>query len=118
MSKAAAVLFADTESHGDLGRAVNALETVKEFQEAGDDVVLIFDGAGTRWIGEFAKSENRSHKLYETVKGSIAGACSFCAAAFGAKDAIQAEGIPLLDEFERHPSLRRLVNDGYEVITF
>jgi hypothetical protein len=116
MSKAAAVVFADTESHGDMARAVNALETVKEFQKAGDDVVLIFDGAGTRWIGEFAKSENRSHKLYQAVKGSIAGACS--AAAFGAKDAIHAEAIPLLDEFERHPSLRRLVNNGYEVITF
>jgi hypothetical protein len=118
MSKAAAVVFADTESHGDLARAVNALETVKEFQEAGDDVVLIFDGAGTRWIGEFAKTENRSHRLYQAVKGSIAGACSLCAAAFGAKAAIEAEGIQLLDEFERHPSLRRLVKSGYEVITF
>ncbi|HVC76128.1 MAG TPA: hypothetical protein VND96_06365 [Candidatus Micrarchaeaceae archaeon] len=118
MSKAAAVIFADTETHGDLARAVNALETVKEFQEAGDDVVLIFDGAGTRWVAEFAKSDNRSHKLYETVKGSIAGACSFCAAAFGAKAAIQSEGIQLLDEYDHHPSLRRLVNSGYQVITF
>ena len=118
MSKAAAVVFADTESHGDLARAVNALEMVKEFQEAGDDVVLIFDGAGTRWVGEFAKSDHRSHRLYEAVKPSIAGACSFCASAFGAKAAIEAEGIRLLDEFERHPSLRRLVAGGYQVITF
>lgn len=118
MSKAAAVVFADTETHGDLARAVNALETVKEFQDAGDDIVLIFDGAGTRWIGEFAKSDHRSHRLYEKVKGKIAGACSFCAAAFGAKAAIEAEGIPLLEEYDRHPSLRRLVNTGYEVITF
>ena len=52
MPKAAIVVLADTESHGDLGRLVNALEAVKEFKEAGDDVQLIFDGAGTKWIAE------------------------------------------------------------------
>jgi len=45
VAKAAVVIFSDTETHGDLARAVNALETVKEFKEAGDEVVLIFDGS-------------------------------------------------------------------------
>jgi hypothetical protein len=48
----------------------------------------------------------------------IAGACAYCAGAFGAQDAVREEGIPVLDEFDRHPSLRRLVAEGFQVITF
>jgi hypothetical protein len=47
MAKAAIVVLAGTESHADLGRVTNALEAAKEFEEAGDDVEVIFDGAGT-----------------------------------------------------------------------
>ena len=118
VAKAAVVIFADTETHGDLARAVNALETVKEFKEAGDEVVLIFDGAGTRWVAEMSKPGHRSHRLYEAVQDRIAGACAYCAAAFGVKESIQEAGVPLLEEYDRHPSLRRLVRGGYEVMTF
>jgi uncharacterized OsmC-like protein len=61
MNKVAILVLADTESHGDLGRAVNALEVAKEYKEAGDQVALVFDGAGTRWIAEFSKSEHKRH---------------------------------------------------------
>lgn len=118
MAKAAAVVLADIETHEGLARAVNALQTVSEFKDAGDEVALIFDGAGTRWVGELARSDHRSHRLYEEVKDRIAGACGYCAGAFEAKEAIEAEGIPLLEEHDRHPSLRKYVVDGYEVITF
>jgi len=40
------------------------------------------------------------------------------ARAFGVTDESQAAGIPMLDEFKQHPSLHRLVVEGYEVITF
>lgn len=118
MAKIAIVVLADTTSHGDLGRAVNALLTVKEAGEAGDEVRLVFDGAGTKWIGELANAEHRSHPLYQAVKGQITGACRYCAAAFGTMDAVQAAGVPLLDEYQQHPSLRRLVADGFAVLIF
>lgn len=118
MAKAAIVIFADIESHGDLARAVNGLETAKEFQDAGDPAVIVFDGAATRWVGQFAKPDHRAHKLYQAVAPSIAGACGYCAGAFGVKAEIEAAGVSLLEEHDRHPSLRRLVLEGYEVITF
>jgi hypothetical protein len=118
VAKAAIIVFADTETHGDLARAVNALETVKEFKEAGDEAVLIFDGAGVRWVAELSKPGHRSHRLYAAVEDRIAGACAFCAAAFGVKESIQWAGVPLLEEYDRHPSLRQLVRSGYEVVTF
>lgn len=76
MTKAAVIVFADTESHGDLGRIANALTTVKEFKDAGDPVTLIFDGAGTKWVGELAKPGHRLHGLFESIKDSVGGACS------------------------------------------
>ena len=118
MNKIAILVLADTETHGDLGRVVNALEVAKEFKDAGDQVTILFDGAGTRWVAELSKPEHKRHALFESLRDVIHGACAFCSAAFGVKDAVAAAGITLLDEFEQHPSIRSLVNDGYQVLTF
>ena len=56
--KAVVLVLADTETHEDRGRIRNALETAKEFKDAGDDIKLIFDGAGTKWIPEISKQDN------------------------------------------------------------
>jgi len=118
MPKVAMVVLADTETHEDLGRVVNALEGVKELKEANEEVALIFDGAGTKWVAELSNPEHRLHGLFQAVRDTIAGACSYCATAFGVKEQVQACGVPLLAEFEQHPSLRRWIRDGYQVITF
>ncbi|MEJ2287065.1 MAG: sulfur reduction protein DsrE [Deinococcales bacterium] len=118
MNKIAILVLTDAETHGDLGRAVNALEVAKEFKDAGDQVTILFDGAGTRWIAEFSKPEHKRHALFESLRDVIHGACAFCSAAFGVKDAVTSAGVALLDAFEQHPSIRSLVNDGYQVITF
>lgn len=118
MPKAAIVVLADVETHGDLGRVVNALVATKEFKEAGDEVRLIFDGAATQWPGILADSGHKSHKLYESVRDVVAGACGFCAGAFHAEESAKQADVHLLHEYEGHPSIRGLVNDGFQVITF
>lgn len=117
MNKVLVVVLADTETKGDLGRVVNALETTKEFKEAGDEVRLVFDGAGTRWIGELGSAQHKYHGLFESVRDRAA-ACSYCARGFGVQAAVASHGVPLLDEFDGHPSLRSAVSDGFGVITF
>jgi hypothetical protein len=119
MSKIAIVVLADTETHGDLGRVVNALETAKECKEAHDDVQVIFDGAGTQWVAQFAQPDHRLAGLYNSISDKVAGVCSYCANAFHVKkEEVKASGAKLLEEFEGHPSLRKLVSEGYQVITF
>jgi hypothetical protein len=86
MPKAAILLLADTETHGDLGRAANALTTVREFADNGDDVTLIFDGAGTRWAAEIANEDHRLHPDYAAIRDKVAGACRFCAGAFEVRE--------------------------------
>ncbi len=118
MSKGAIIVLADTETHGDLARLTNALIAAKEFKEGDDEVRLVFDGAGTKWIGELSRPDHPAHGLYESVKDTVAGACAFCASAFHTRDAVRTAGVTLLDEYEHHPSLRKLVADGFQVITF
>lgn len=116
--KVAVVVLADTETHEDLGRAVNALVAVRDFMDGGDDVRLIFDGGGTRWPGRLSDPDHGAHGLYESVKDRIHGACDYCAEAFDATEAVQQAGVALLDEYKRHPSFRALMADGYQVLTF
>lgn len=118
MTKAAVVILAGTESHADTGRLVNGLEAAKEFaQTEGDEVELIFDGAGTQWIPELEDENSDYHELYQAVQDHSA-ACDFCAGAFGVEDAIDDAGVVTLDDHDGHPSVRSLVGDDYEIITF
>lgn len=118
MAKISAVVLADTESHGELGRVLNALELVKEAKGAGDQVELVFDGAGVKWVPVLSDPDHKLHPVFEAVRGSVAGACEFCANAFEVKEEVREADVGLLSEFEGHPSLRQRVADGYHVITF
>ena len=118
MHMVAVILLADTGSLEGLGRAANALEAVKEFRDAGDRVRLIFDGAGTKWVGELENPDHRIHALYRAVKSEITGACGFCAGAFGVGAELERGQVPLMAEYDGHPSYRKLVAAGYQVITF
>jgi len=116
--KGAIIVLAGTEIREGLGRVVNALTTAAEFVENGDDIVVVFDGAGTTWIPVLSDPSHRYHELFESVRGSISGACGYCVEAYGVKDEVEAAGVALLDEYAKHPSIRRLVSEGYHVLTF
>jgi hypothetical protein len=119
MIKVAIIVLADTETHEDMARVHNALLAVKEFKDAKDDVKLIFDGAGTKWISELSKPDHMFHELFYLVKDhKLTGVCSFCAGAFGVKERALAFDISLSEEYEGHPSFRELIAQGYQVITF
>ena len=106
MAKLALVIFADTETHEGLARAVNALETAVEAKGNNDEVKIVFDGAGTKWIPELANMNHNAHILFDKVKDKITGASEFCAGAFGVKEKIQELNFTLLNEYHKLPSLR------------
>ena len=49
------ILQAGTESHEGMARAVHALLYATELKEAGYEVALVFDGAGTEWANGSSK---------------------------------------------------------------
>ncbi len=118
MAKAALIVFADTDSPEGLGRAVNALVTAKEFQEAGDEALVVFDGAGTRAVAALSDPGHDYHGLLEETQELVAGACAYCSKAFGVREQVEQSPISLIDEYEGHPSVHRYVAEGYEVVTF
>ena len=117
MEKQAILILAGTESTSDLGRTVNGLEAAKEFSENGDDVKVIFDGAATQWIGELEDEDHDYHELYSAVREHV-GVCDYCAGAFQVDEAVDESGLTRLSEYDGHPSVRSLRQDGYDVVSF
>ena len=117
MTKIAIVVFADTETVEALGKVSNAFMLAMEAAENGDDLKIIFEGAGTKWIGELEKEDHKMHALYKGLKDKITGVCEFCAHSFGVKNQVEKSGLPLLSEYKKHPSLRNLFTEGYNVVT-
>ena len=118
MNKAAIVVLSDTDTYEALGRLANALYAVKEFRDAGDEVALIFDGAGVKWISELAKPDHMYHEMYKEVRDRITGVCEYCAKAFKVTEAVLEQELRFANENEGHPSFRELLRAGYQPITF
>lgn len=118
MNPVAILVLADTQTHGDLGRVVNAMMIARELKEAGDEVQIIFDGAGTQWLGKLSDPENKSHPLFEQVRDVVSGACGYCARAFEAEEGVFRADVKVLEEYHDHPSIRGLLASGHQVITF
>ena len=117
-AKLAIVILADTDTSADRARVANALTTAYEFKEAGEEVTVVFTGAGTRWVAELSDPDHRLHRAFELVKDKVAGACKACAVSFGVREEVEASGVALLTEYRGHQSLRKLVKEGFEIVTF
>lgn len=125
MSKTAIVVLSDPQAASEeaLGRLFNALFVAYELKEKGQEVALIFQGAGTRWVAEVAKVDHPAHGLYEAVQDTVAGVCGGCADVFGASAAVKAAGLSLVRE-KHIPGtngiidLSRYLDEGYRLLTF
>jgi len=118
MIKVAIVVFSEIVTHEGLGRVINALQTAREFKEAGDEVQIIFDGGGVTAAVALADPADKRHQVYAQVADKVAGLCRYCAKAFGAYEKAEELGLRFLSEYHQHPSLRARVAAGYQIITF
>ncbi len=59
--------------------AFHALLYARDLKAANIEVKMIFDGAGTGWVEQWAKPDHRLHGLYEETRaaGIIEGVCRF-----------------------------------------
>jgi len=123
--KAAIIILSDPKTGSDeaLGRLFNALAGAYDFKQRGDQVIILFQGTGTRWTGELVKKDHPAYELFNAVKDKVAGASCACADVFGARESVEACGLDLIrDNAVPHttglPSLARLKAEGYSVLTF
>ncbi len=123
--KAAIVIFSDPKSGTEdaLGRVFNGLAAAYDFKQAGDEVSIIFQGTGSRWIAELSKADHPAHTLFEAVKDKVAGVSCGCASVFGATEEVEQAGFDLIKD---NPvpgtpglaSLRKFAAEGSTVLTF
>ncbi|WP_456428803.1 DsrE family protein [Rhodocaloribacter sp.] len=123
--KAAIIVLSDPRSGSEesLGRAFNALAAAYDFKQKGREVILLFQGAGVRWVGELGKAEHPFFDLFEAVKDTVAGISSGCADVFGATEEAERSGFDVLTDnpipgTSGLPGLQRLVSEGYAILTF
>lgn len=123
--KTAILVLSDpkTGSEEALGRVFNALAAAYDFAQSGDEVTVLFQGTGTRWIGELAKPDNPVHALFEAVKDKIRGVSSGCADVFGATEDVAQSSFDFLSDnpvpgTSGLPSLRKLMAEDYTLLVF
>ncbi|MBI3726094.1 DsrE family protein [bacterium] len=122
--KTAVVILSDPRGGDEaLGRLWNGLAVAHECKERGDDVTILFQGAGTRWAGELRKAAHPAHGLWSEVEDRVAGVSCGCAEVFGAAGEARESGLELLKEYALPgtpgiASLRSLASRGYSVLTF
>ena len=75
MAKIAVILLADTDRPEGMGRMANALTTAEEAKDAGDEIRVILDGAGTKWGAELADESHKYHRLLSDLKAETGALC-------------------------------------------
>lgn len=125
MKKTAIVLMSDPKSGSEesLGRALNALALAYECKSAGDEVALLFKGAGTRWPEQLSRPDHPANGRYNDVRDTVRGASRGCAEKYGAAAGVQACGVALVADTPLPGTpgvlgLRPYLNDGYDVVVF
>lgn len=120
-----AIFVLSNPADGDeaLGRLFNALGAAAEGLRAGDDVQVVFAGAGTRWPAELVKLGHPAADLFDAVRSAVQGASCGCAAVFGAAAGVEACGLAQLKD-NRLPgtpglaSFRRYLADDWKTLLF
>jgi hypothetical protein len=123
--KATIIILSDPKNGSDeaLGRVFNGLAAAYDFKQAGDEASIVFQGAGTRWIGELNQKEHPAHDLFEAVKDQVAGVSCGCADVFGATEDVEKSGLDLIKEnpvpgTRGLASLRKFAAEGSTILTF
>ena len=121
MGKVAIIVLEGTESKESVARIRHALIYSKEIKDAGNEIMLIFDGNGTKWLNIISDETSEFdflNKLFKEVKsmGIAPKACDFCSTRKEVKDSLKLKNIEFLSEYDRHPNVGKLINEGYQVI--
>ena len=89
-------------------------------KQNGEEVKIVIEGSATKLIPELSKEGNPMFQLYQKAKEQklIDGVCRACSSKMDVTTAVEAEGLPFLDEMAGHPSMARYLKNGFQVISF
>jgi hypothetical protein len=122
--KTAIVILSDPRAGEEaLGRVFNALAAAQAGIQAGHEVEVVFNGAGTRWPEELIKPTHPANGLYHAVREAVRGVSAACTVVFGATRGVEASGLPLINDqaLAGTPgiaNLHRYLADGWSTLVF
>lgn len=122
--KIAIAITSDPQAGDDaLGRAFQGLALAAEARQHGDQVEVVFLGAGTRWPAAASKLGHPLHSLFDSVRPNVKGASCGCADVFGAASGVEACGVPKLKDFALAgtsglASMRTYLAEGWHTLVF
>ncbi len=117
MNRIAIIIYSKLEGSGK-SAVYRAMMFAEELIRAGDDVSIVFDGAGSTALAAMIKPEHDLHRVWTKASSALCGVCSYCAKSYGVHDELVAAGMPMLVDDRGHASLRALVAEGRQIITF
>ncbi len=116
MHKIALVIYSPLEGSGH-SAVYRQMMFAQELVRAGDDVCLVFDGAGSVAAAALVEPGHPMHVLFASVRPQVRGVCRHCAKSYGVLAVLEAAGLPLLGDDRGHASLRALLEEGRQIIT-
>ena len=99
-------------------RAYRAFGFAAELLQAGDDVAIVFDGGGAATLAAVIDPAHPLHRSWTEVSAALLGVCDYCARAYMVHKALVSAGVPMLRSHRGHASLRDLMLEGRQIITF
>ncbi|MHB1646475.1 MAG: hypothetical protein EVG15_09010 [Candidatus Acididesulfobacter diazotrophicus] len=121
MKQVAIIIHQGTECQDSVPRVRHALIYAKEIKEAGNNVLLIFDGEGTKWL-KIITDEPGQYKFLNDLLNEVKSlgieykACDFCSTRKEVKEDLSNKHIQFLNEYDGHPDIGKLINEGYQII--
>ena len=123
--KHAIFILSDPKTNADeaTSRVLNALGFADECKRSGDELDIVFAGAGTRWPEELTKLGHPGNARYNGLREHVRGASRSCAARNGATEGLASSGVPLISDNEIPgtqgvASFRRYHAEGWTVTLF
>ena len=117
MHKVAVVIYSNVTEEAS-SRAYRALGFVAELLKAGDDVTLVFDGGGSATLAAILDPSHDLHRAWIRAAPALRGVCGYCAKAYGVQPALIDAGVAMLADDHGHASLRALLEEGRQIVTF
>lgn len=115
MKKIALVAF-----NGEAMCFVHVLLNALDMADHNMEVKVVIEGSATRLVKDLNDPAKPFAGLYKQVKdrGLIDCVCKACAAKMESIESAKVQNLPLCDDVSGHPSLRKYMEKGFEIITF
>jgi len=117
MFKVALVFYSKLEGAGK-SATYRGLMFAEELIRNGDDVTIIFDGAGSDALAKLIDPACDLHGVWLKAAPALRGVCEYCSKAYGVNDVLTAAKVPMMVDDKGHASLRNLLAEGRQIITF